>query len=271
MKKKGTRFNNNLIYLAIVIIVILMLIFGRKGGEEIKDLEESLDLEKSMGSGFLEIETFPGDAEIFVDGVYSGKDSTTLYNIPGGKRSVVIKKSGYEDFTVEVSIEAGKKSFLEAHLILIPAEEQEEIRDVVEEKTEAIGISDEAPEIKEIIEDEKETSKSEGMVNVGTKFLLYYDFSENEFADKRNFEQDAFSKKYKTYFVFTRFDPVNMKTIDKNINDVEKEDCAGIRDQFEWLYSGQSLCVITKENNIVAIGGEWEDTENAELIWKLFS
>ena len=52
---------------------------------------------------------------------------------------------------------------------------------------------------------------------------------------------------------------------------MEKEDCVGIKGQFEWLYSGQSLCVITKENEIAAIGGVWDDTENAELTYKLFS
>jgi len=80
-----------------------------------------------------------------------------------------------------------------------------------------------------------------------------------------------FQKRYDTYFIFTRINPVNIKTIDKNIDEVEKEDCSSIKGQFEWLYSGQSLCIITKENKIAAIGGEWENTENAELTWKILS
>jgi hypothetical protein len=284
MKKKGVKFNTNLIYLAIVIIVILMFVFGRKGGEDVDVLEENLGLEErgssgledSAGSGILEIETFPGDAEIFVDGVYSDKSSTTLYNILVGKHSVVIKKSGYEDFTVEVSIEAGKKSFLEARLLL-SAVEKEAVTDITEGDVEVIEIVEEE-EIVESVEEEafveKETlpgiSEDVNTVNVGNKFILFYDFSENEFSDKRNFEQDTFSKRYNTYFVFTRINPINIKTINKNFADVKKEDCAGVTGQFEWLYSGQSLCVITKENQIVAVSGEWEDTENAELTWKLF-
>jgi len=30
------------------------------------------------------------------------------------------------------------------------------------------------------------------------------------------------------------------------------------------------LCVITSEKEVVAIGGTWDTTENAELIWKVF-
>lgn len=248
----------------IVILVILMFIFGKRGGEEIEVLEEELISEESAGSGFLEIETFPGDAEIYVDRLYSGDSPTTLYNVPAGLRNIIIKKEGYEDFISDVSIGAGKKTFLEARLVLIP---------VAEEDVEIIGAIEEEAEVIEVVEEEipAETPKADNMVNIGNKFLLYYDFSEGEFADKRNFEQDVFSKRYAKHLVFTRINPVNIKTIDKNIDDVEKVDCAGVKGQFEFLNSGQSLCVITKENNIVALGGTWDDTENAELKWKVFS
>lgn len=108
-------------------------------------------------------------------------------------------------------------------------------------------------------------------INLGNKFLLYYDFSKEEFTGIRQTESDTFSKRFKTYFVFTRFDPANVKVIDKNIDDIERDDCIGIKGQFEYLYAGQSLCVITKEGRVVALGGSWEDTENAELIWKVIS
>ena len=52
---------------------------------------------------------------------------------------------------------------------------------------------------------------------------------------------------------------------------VEKEGCMGKKGQYEWLYSGQSLCVTTKEGQIAAIGGTWQETENTDLKWKLFS
>lgn len=260
---KKIKFNSNIIYLMIVILVILMFIFGKRGGEEIEVLEEELISEESAGSGFLEVETFPDDAEIYVDRLYSGDSPTTLYNVPAGLRNIIIKKEGYGDFISDVSIEAGKKTFLEARLVLVQA---------AEEDVEIIGTIEEEAEVIEVVEEEipAETPKADNMVNIGKGFLLYYDFSEGEFADKRNFEQDIFSKRYAKHLVFTRINPVNIKTIDKNIDDVEKGDCAGVKGQFEFLNSGQSLCVITKEGSIAAIGGTWDDTENAELKWKVF-
>ena len=247
--------DNNIIFLIIFIIIILIFIFGRQTKEEIETIEDEI-VEESVGSGFLEIETLPSNAEIFMDNIYNGKSPITLYNVPIGPHNIVIKKKGYEDFISEVNIDAGRKTFLEADLVLIPTFEEK-------------------PEIIEIVEEEEEiligTLKASGTVNIGKKFLLYYDFSEGEFINNKQLDLDVFSKRYNTHIVFTRFNPANIKTIDKSIENVKKEDCIDIKGQFEFLYSGQSLCVITKENEIVAIGGEWENTENAELKWKLFS
>ena len=132
MKKKGVNSNSNLIYLIIAIIVILMLILGRRGGEDIEVLEEELRLEESTGSGFLEIETMPSDADIFIDEDYNGKSPLTIYNIPAGIHNVVIKKDGYEDFVSEVNLEAGRKSFLEASLVLTTVEEKFQVTDIIE-------------------------------------------------------------------------------------------------------------------------------------------
>jgi hypothetical protein len=263
---KKIKFNSNIIYLIIVILVILMFIFGKRGGEEIEVLEEELISEESAGSGFLEVETFPDGAKIYVDRLYSGDSPTTLYNVPAGLRNIIIKKEGYEDFIGDVSIEPGKKTFLETRLVLIP---------VAEENVGIIDITDGSVEVIEVVEEKEEdiltvTPKSDNIINIGNKFILYYDFSEGKFTDKRDFEQDIFSKRYAKHLVFTRINPVNIKTIDKNIDDVGKDDCAGVKGQFEFLNSGQSLCVITKEGGIAAIGGTWDDTENAELKWKVF-
>jgi len=259
MKKVNLKFNNNLIYLVIVVVVIIMLFLGQRRGGEVEVVEE---VEESVGSGFLEIETSPSDAEIFMDGTYRGKSPLTLNNVAAGLHNVVIKKEGYEDIVKEVNVDAGRKAFLEANLVLMAVEEKEETIDIVEEEAEVIEAVEE--EVETLIE-----TSEDNIINLGSKFLLFYDFSEAKFADKRNFEQDTFSKRYKTYLIFTRINPVNIKTIDRGIDEVEKEDCIGTKGQFEWLYSGQSLCVITKEGQIAVIGGSWEDTENAELTWKV--
>jgi hypothetical protein len=154
-------------------------------------------------------------------------------------------------------------------------EEKVEVADIIEGDVEIIGIIEE--EIIETVEEEETEEiligdlKGSGTVNIGEKFLLYYDFSEGEFAEINQYSMDVFSKRYNEYFVFTRSSPANIKTIAKSIDDIKKDDCAGILGQFEWLYSDQSLCVITKENGIAAIGGSWDNTLNAELKWKVFN
>ena len=258
MEKRRIKFTNNIIYLIIAVIVVLMLIFGQGKKEDEVAKEGAGAIEENVGSGFLVIETFPSGAEVFMDEAYIGKSPLDKNNVPAGAHNVVIKKEGYEDFISEASIEAGKKTSLEARLALIPVKTQ------VEEKT-AIGT----------IEEEKEESaivpKANNTINIGKKFALYYDFSEGKFTELMHYDADVFSKRYDAYLVFTRFNPVNIKTINKNINGIGKEDCIGIKGELEYLRSGQSLCVITKENTIAAIGGTWENTENAELTWKLFS
>jgi len=239
-----------------------MLIFGRQGDEKAEIIENT----DSTGSGFLEIEIFPGGGDIFIDNVHSGKSPTTLYNIPIGSYNVVVKKDGYEDFSKEVDVEAGRKTFVEGRLALMQVIE-EQVTDIMDGDVEAIGI------IEEVIEEEETlTEASENnTINIGSKFLLYYDFIDGKFEDKRNFEQDVFSKRFEKYLVFTRLYPVNIKTVGKGIDEIVKEDCLGIRGEFENLFSEESLCVITKENDIFAVGGYWENTENAELTYKLFS
>jgi len=262
VKKKRKVTSNNIILFLVVVIIIIIIVFSiRQTGEQIETVEEEL-IEESTGSGFIEIETLPSNAEIFMDDIYSGVSPITLYNIPVGPHNIVIKKEGYEDFTSEVSVEAGRKTFLEADLALIPIEEKTEIIEIVEEEIEESSAEEETL---------TEGLKATGTVNIGKKILFYYDLSEEKFTDNKQVDSDIFSKRFNTYIVFTRYGPVNIKTIDKSIDNVKKEDCIDIKGQFEFLNSGKSLCVITKENQIVALGGTWESTENAELTWKLYS
>jgi len=97
------KLGRNILYLLIAVIIILMLIFGQRIGKDKVVVEE---VEESIGSGFLEIETFPGDADIYVDNENKGKSPTTLYNIPVGSHNIIIRKSGYEDFIREVEAPA---------------------------------------------------------------------------------------------------------------------------------------------------------------------
>lgn len=260
----------NLIYLAIAAIVILMLIFGKSSREDIETLEKELGL-KDTGSGFLEVETFPSDADIYVDGILKGKSPGTLYNIPAGAHNIVIKKEGYGDYSIDVNVEAGKKAFIEADLVAEVKElEVPEAEEVIEEAIEETKPIGDIEEEEEKIAEEPEGLEGENIINIGKKLQFYYDFSERKFTDSSSTDSDVFSRRFDTYLVFTRFSPVNIKVINKKIENVNKEDCIGIKGTFEYLYSGRSLCIITKEGQIAAIGGYWENTENANLSWKVF-
>ena len=250
--------SDNIIILLVVILFVLIIVSELSKNGEIETIEDE-SIEESIGSGLIEIETFPSDAKIFVDDVYGGISPTTLFNIPVGSHNIIIKKEGYEDFIKEINIEAGRKAFLEANLIPISEEQPETIEivdeeEIIEEKTEEIVLGTE-----------------DNVISIGNEFLFYYDFSEKKFTSDRQVDSDMISRIYFNYFIFTRTSPVNIKAIGKNINDVEKEDCIGIKGQFEYLHSGESICVITKENEIVAIGGEWENIRDVNLIWKLLS
>ncbi len=241
-------------YFPVFVLAVLILISGCI--QEAKETE--IVQEKGPGSGILVIETIPSKADVILDSTFKGLSPITIYNVPAGPHTLLIKKVGYGDYIMEIKVEAAKKSYFDATLISLDKEEN-----VVEESIPELPEPEEEPDLESI--------KASGVVNIGDKFSVYYDFSEGKFEDKRSFESDTFSKRYQDQLLFTRFNPVNIKVIDKSIEDVEKEDCEGIKGQLGTLISGQSLCIITIEGEVAALGGTWETTENADLTWKLFN
>src|SRR3989338_11559140 len=163
---KRLKSKTSLIYLAIAVIVILMLIFGKRGREDIEILERGLGLEENAGSGFLEVETFPSDADIYVDGILKVKSPSTLYDIPTGIHNIAIKKDGYEDYSVDVNVEAGKKAFIEADLAAeIVEEEVPEAEEIIEEAIEETKPIEAIEEEEEKIE-EPEGLESKNIINI---------------------------------------------------------------------------------------------------------
>lgn len=191
---------------------------------------------------------------------------------------ILIKKDGYEELAKQIEVNAGRRTSVEAKLIIRIAEKEEILEQTIPNEDEKLPIiPDEAAEIPaekdETVQEEIDVEDStSGKIYLGVKFLLYYDFSSRKFDGARLEDYDIFSKRYKDHLTFTRNNPAQMKIINKNIADVEKMDCEGISGGYGQLYSGQSVCVITKEGLAAAVGGSWsENTENAELIWKVFS
>ena len=243
MKDKIKSVSSSL-YLLIAIIVILILFLNQP-----KDKTEEIIAEEDIGSGFLEVGTFPSYADIYIDGILKGKSPDTIYNVPAGMHNIAIKKEGYQDYSVDVNVEAGKKAFIEANLVAEVEVKKEEKENIAQEPSGLEGGN---------------------TINIGAKLQFYYDFGDGKFTDVSSIDSDVFSRRFDTYLVFTRFSPVNIKAVNKKIENVNKEDCINVKGTFEYLYSGRSLCIITKEGQIAAIGGYWENTENAELSWKVF-
>lgn len=248
-------------YIAIAVIVALMLIFGQQKSRQEKE-EAAETASNNAGSGFLEIQTSPKDADVFVDGINKGKSPITISNVAAGTHEVLIKKEGYGEFLKAAEVSAGRRTSIEADLIRNAALEeaaQEEPEAVKEDAKSETGAEEQA----RIIND---------TIKLGKTFLKYYDFSERKFGDVRPEDYDTFSKRFNDHLTFTRYNPAKIKAIRKNIADIAKRDCEGINGELEYLHSGESLCVITKEGLVAVIGGSWQgNTENAELNWKVFS
>ena len=59
-------------------------------------------------------------------------------------------------------------------------------------------------------------------------------------------------------------------SLNKKINEINKDDCMNTKETIGNLYPDQTLCVRIAENKIAAIGGAWSDSAK-ELQWVLFS
>ena len=250
------------VYAIIAIIVILMLVIGRQRLNKTDTENKSIENKASdAGSGFLEVESTPKDADIFVDGVNKGKSPIVIGSVAAGMHNIAIKKEGYEDFLKQVEINPGKREFIDAKLIAVA---QKELQTPAEEPKKEENITAKGPVWEE--------SSNSGKMSLGNMVLMYYDFSGKKFWNTRPVNYDVFSKRYADHITFTRLNPAKIETIHKDIQSVVKEDCGGASGELKELFSGQTLCVVTQEGIVAAIGGSWEkNTENAELKWKVFS
>lgn len=61
----------------------------------------------SAGTGSLSVATTPSGATIFIDGVLRGASPATIPGIPAGSHTLLLKRDGYQDMSVPVTITAG--------------------------------------------------------------------------------------------------------------------------------------------------------------------
>jgi hypothetical protein len=72
----------------------------------------------SPGSnGMVQVSSDPSGANVFLDNVFEGITPLTQKNIPSGPHSLVIRLTGYNDYTTDLNIAAGQAVVVEAALV----------------------------------------------------------------------------------------------------------------------------------------------------------
>jgi PEGA domain len=71
-------------------------------------------------TGALSISSTPGDAAVYVDGVYQGVTPTVAGNLVAGPHTVILSKAGYQDWVSTVTVTAGQTTPVTATLASDP-------------------------------------------------------------------------------------------------------------------------------------------------------
>tara|TARA_Y100000310_G_scaffold317206_1_gene369810 strand:+ start:280 stop:1110 length:831 start_codon:yes stop_codon:yes gene_type:complete len=130
----------------------------------------------------------------------------------------------------------------------------------------------------DFIEGAKDVATS-GTASFDTLAWRFSDFSEERILVEENYDYDAKvrffpqSNRY-NYFIASGFSN-DIWIIDTPIESVAYQDCKdGLLTAVSYsrLRTDQTLCIETRDNNIAAMGGTWQDypDESVELTWKLF-
>ena len=247
----GKTIIDKLVFLAFLVIIIV----GCSKAEEKKPANEKM--EEVTDTGVLVVESSPSAAQIYVDGELKGDTPFTLYNFPVGQHDVAVKKDGYADFKKTATIKVGMTEEIRAILsqMEIPATA------TAEENKSMTG---------KIAENKILPIPKLNIINVSSSFSMYFDFKNELFTETTTATPDIFSANYNTYLYFTAISPSRIRIVDKEIKDVNKDDCINPGDTIANLYSGQTLCVKITNGLTAAIGGSWKITPT-ELEWTLFS
>lgn len=243
--------NKNILNATAFLLVIFVFIAGCKSAEKEPVTEPA---EEDFDSGSLAVESSPSLANVYIGEEYRGDTPLDLYNLPVGQYDVTIKKKGYADFKKTITIKVGRTEEIDVALTPLSQKTVE----AVEEKKPVSAIE----EIQNV------SAPALNKINLSA-FAMYYDFDKMEFTELRIVGSDVFSRKYDTYVYFTAFTPAKISVIDKQVRDIQKEDCIFSDIGVATLFSGQTLCVKTIEGSVAAIGGSWQTTPT-ELEWIMF-
>jgi len=86
-------------------------------GGQTASVSANLVIPSSTGS--ISVSSSPAGASVYLDGTYTSKTTpTTLSGISAGSHSLVLKKSGYADYTTSVSVTGGQTASVSANLVI---------------------------------------------------------------------------------------------------------------------------------------------------------
>jgi len=70
-------------------------------------------------TGSISVSSNPNGADVYLDGNYEGSTPITIPNVPIGSRTVVLKKSGYNEVSKTINVEYGQTTSISETLILL--------------------------------------------------------------------------------------------------------------------------------------------------------
>jgi len=108
----------------------------------------------------------------------------------------------------------------------------------------------------------------------------YSDFSKDQIFLDEVYDDDFKIKLYATASGYNYFKVESSRDklwiIEKGIEEATRADCmedTSNADSYNYLRTGQTVCIETREKNIALVGGYWEELpkEDTELTWKHYS
>jgi len=123
-------------------------------------------------------------------------------------------------------------------------------------------------------------SLKEGKLIMNKTGWKYSDFSKDQIFLDEVYDDDFKIKLYATASGYNYFKVESSRDklwiIEKGIEEATRADCmedTSNADSYNYLRTGQTVCIETREKNIALVGGYWEELpkEDTELTWKHYS
>ncbi|WP_099211176.1 protein kinase domain-containing protein [Thermococcus henrietii] len=102
--------------------VLVIMKTGYKNHTEVLDVESNSVITRNVTLtplvGYVTVTSTPEDAKVYIDGRYVGMTPLENYSIPSGTHEIILRKSGYKEYTKKVLITAGEGVTLSVALVM---------------------------------------------------------------------------------------------------------------------------------------------------------